>query len=543
MSLDADWYVRETLARVPRVLTLQDRDPSSPTFGSFDRNWWHYRTQDFPSGMYQELALVLAQVWAWELPGNAWRGESRIRELAIAGVRAAARSAHADGSCDDYFPYERALGATAFAAAAHARVIELTHCDDADLLAFQLRRVRWLVGRSESGRLSNHQALVALAAARTARVCAAPELASAARERLATCLSWQHDEGWFQEYEGADLGYQSLTISFLAALQDELHDPALDAALERALGFARAFLHPDGSFGGEYGSRNTCQVLASGWESRASGDARARALADGWLRGAIAGRRGYSDDDRIVSHVLHDYLDAWRHRRARDASTATTPIDPAAAAADEEGVTSFPAAHLHVVRAGELSLFLATNKGGTFRAHRGERCIASDTGLVVCFADGSRGVMHAIDPAARVRWEPGAVEIEGVLHRSVRRLATPWHQIAFRLFNASVGRAAPDLQRRALQKLLITGKKPLPIRFVRRIAWTEDGSVTVRDRLAAAGPLPRVTRVLGSTDATSIYVATSNVWQQSSLEPWTEHEDAAASLRATGRAEVLRRRS
>ena len=118
-------YLERVMAELPRALTLLDRDPSSPSYGCFDRNYWHYRTQDFPSGMYQELALPLAQAFAVPWPGNRFLGEPRLRELALAGVDFAARSAHADGSCDDYFPNERALGATAFAAAACAEALRL----------------------------------------------------------------------------------------------------------------------------------------------------------------------------------------------------------------------------------------------------------------------------------------------------------------------------------------------------------------------------------------------------------------------------------
>ena len=49
---DPRWYADAALHEIPRLLTLLDRDPSSPTYGCFDRNYWHYRTQDFPSGIY-----------------------------------------------------------------------------------------------------------------------------------------------------------------------------------------------------------------------------------------------------------------------------------------------------------------------------------------------------------------------------------------------------------------------------------------------------------------------------------------------------------
>lgn len=30
--------------QVARILTQMDRDPQSPTFGCFDRNYWHFDT-------------------------------------------------------------------------------------------------------------------------------------------------------------------------------------------------------------------------------------------------------------------------------------------------------------------------------------------------------------------------------------------------------------------------------------------------------------------------------------------------------------------
>jgi hypothetical protein len=535
----ARWYLDEALAQVPRVLTLEDRDPSSPTYGCFDRNYWHYRTQDFPSGMYQELALALARAWALDAPGNPWRGEPRLRDLAVAGVRYAARSAHRDGSCDDYYPYERALGATAFAAAAAAQALLILGERAPDLLAFVERRARWLLSRQESGRLSNHQALVALAAARAAALTGKGDLLEGARERLDLCLSWQESEGWFVEYEGADPGYQTLTIAFLAALREHLPSEALDRALDRAVGFAAHFLWPDGSYGGEIGSRNTCQVLPSGFERLAGRSPAAKYLADGWLAGARAGKRGYPDDDRIFSHWLQDYFEAHAARAAREGAPgggAGEPWRPPA------GRTSFEAAGLHVIREGDLTLAIATGKGGVFRAYRGERLLANDTGLVAVSERGERFVSHGVDRAAAVEWENGAVTIRGTFRRAPRRLATPAKMVVFRLVNATIGRLAPNLLRRLLQRALITGAPPAPLVFERRIAWRGEarGGIEVRDRIAAAHPEGRrVAQLFASTDATSIYVATSNLWQDASRRAWEALEGAAA-LRDEGACELIR---
>ncbi|MFN3590932.1 MAG: hypothetical protein ACK4TG_01950, partial [Thermaurantiacus sp.] len=115
----------EALAAIPKILIQQDRTPVSRTFGCFDRLYWHTRAADFPCGMSQEYALPLALAWALPVPGSPWHGQAEVARWAEAGVRFAARSAHRDGSCDDYYPFERAAGAAAFSLFAALETAEI----------------------------------------------------------------------------------------------------------------------------------------------------------------------------------------------------------------------------------------------------------------------------------------------------------------------------------------------------------------------------------------------------------------------------------
>src|SRR5689334_6317799 len=74
-------YLTAALACIPRLLGAVDRNPYRPTYGCFDREYWHYRTSSFPSEMHQEGVLPLALVYAHDLPGNRWRRCPRVREL------------------------------------------------------------------------------------------------------------------------------------------------------------------------------------------------------------------------------------------------------------------------------------------------------------------------------------------------------------------------------------------------------------------------------------------------------------------------------
>ena len=104
--MNRDLFAREALNQIPKILTLQDRNPHSPTYGCFDRNFWQYKIIDFPSGMSQEFVWPLALVHELALPENDYYREPAIKAWAEAGIVYAARSAHEDGSCDDYFPFE-----------------------------------------------------------------------------------------------------------------------------------------------------------------------------------------------------------------------------------------------------------------------------------------------------------------------------------------------------------------------------------------------------------------------------------------------------
>ena len=107
-------YAQEALKYVPKLFTLIDRNKFSPTYGCLDREFWHYRTIDFPCGMSHEALLTLALLYKYEIPGNIYYQNNRVRELAIAAINFSMRSSHKDGTCDEYYPFERAQGAMVF---------------------------------------------------------------------------------------------------------------------------------------------------------------------------------------------------------------------------------------------------------------------------------------------------------------------------------------------------------------------------------------------------------------------------------------------
>ena len=564
-----DQYASAALAEIPRLLGAVDRNPFRPTYGCLDREYWHYRTAGFPSGMHQEGCLALALVYTRPLPGNRWHGEPRVRELAVAAIRFAARSSHADGSCDDYYPYERALGATVFSLLAAARTYQILELNDSELIAWLRRRAGWVAAHDESGRLANHQALAALGLLRVAQITADPKFRDAADQRIRKVLEWQDEEGWFDEYGGADPGYQTVTIDCLAQYRRLTGMRELDEPLRRAVAFARLFLHPDGSFGGEYGSRGTYHFYPHGFELLAGDNPDAADLADGFLDALAVGEQAHFSDDRLYFHRLPSLIGAY--------------IDWSPLHAGEETGTGFeptsrflPRAGLLVRRSGPTCTIVSAARGGVFKHFAPGASPVTDAGLVIETVGGRVAVSQMHDRTRRACEKMGTgseprsensgetasgevpvpifspvdgsgerLSVSGPLHWARSETATPLKQAVFHTAMVLVGRWCRTLVRRCLQRRLITGRRECPIRLSRTFEFPSEQAagpacLRVTDVVELLDPRVQVRRMSYGTDHQTVYVAASGVYQESVLTPWTDLAEHVQRLNSDRRVTIVR---
>lgn len=524
-----DWYSFEAIRMLPRIVLMVDKNPYSRTYGCFDREYWHYRTVDFPCGMNQEFCLPLALAHAGAFPNNPFRGNVRLKELAVAGIEFARAASHADGSCDDYFPFERALGALVFSLYAMTESYQVLGLDRPDLVDFFRLRGDWLIRHNESGQLANHQALAALALYNVFVVSGDPKYRRASDEYRDTTLSWQHAEGWFQEYEGADPGYHSCSIDFLGKLRQKSGDDAvLLGPLVRAAEFASHFMHPDGSYAGEYGSRNTYHFYPHGFELLAAHSAPAARIAETYLQSGLPDRRRYyNDDNRMCAHYVYDWMQAWLDYHPERQGTL-----------DEHRGPSFlwlEGAKLAVCKSDGLYAVANLGKGGVLKVFDAQGPLYGDTGLIGETEDGRVVVSHLVDDfEIEVDESARRLSVSGRMSLRKQHLSSPVKQILFRGVNLTVGRTHADLVRRTLQKVLIVGKPRTEIRFQREIVF-EPTRIVIRDTLDLGNTSDRFKRLAAGSDATSIYVANSNTFQESVLLPWVDLTEHVAKLNAERR--------
>jgi hypothetical protein len=397
-------------------------------------------------------------------------------------------------------------------------------------LRFFEKRADWLASHQESGRLANHHALIVLCVELASRLLQTSRWNREKERRLDRILSWQSPEGWFPEYGGCDPGYHTLTIWCLARIDQIRLDARLKKAIAKAIDLAAQFGHPDGTYGGEYGSRNTYNFFPHGFELAGRWMPQALSINDRFLVGLSNGLGPCYGDDHILGHHAWNYLLAWRD----------FVVDRPSPSPFASGRVFFPEAGILIDRREQTELYLGLSKGGVFKFYRKDQLVVSDTQLSVQVAKGRtirNAVAHLVD-GYEVTVEMDEILIEGSLGWAKQKQMTPTSLLALRFATLSLGRLFPNLIRSLLQKILITAKRNAPFTFSRRIQW-KNGTWKVVDELSARS-WENVRAVGIGCDQTSIYVVMSRTFQTGQLQAWHDLTEKIRKL-APGQSLKLER--
>lgn len=257
------------LKNAPKILSLLDKGEFAPTYGCFDRNFWHYKTvTDYPSSTYQQCTLFLAHLYTLDLPCNSFYNSPEIFELALAGIDFWVKIQNSDGSFNEWYPNEHSHVATAFTLYGITEsLLLLQKSIDEKTLAKYIPAIKksvfWLA-KNPDIIVTNHTAGALAAIYNSYLLTGDKDILTLVDETVLLLRDLQSPEGWFNEYNGADIGYTSVSIDFLAKYYNKSGDERAYNMLDKALAFLAYFMHPDGSSGGEYGNRNTKYLMPAG---------------------------------------------------------------------------------------------------------------------------------------------------------------------------------------------------------------------------------------------------------------------------------------
>ncbi|PIO04828.1 hypothetical protein COT47_07335 [Candidatus Woesearchaeota archaeon CG08_land_8_20_14_0_20_43_7] len=233
-----------------------------------------------------------------------------MKEYAIAACLFWASRQSKDGSFDEYMPNEKSHVATSFSSLAVATAYHMLRIQNKIVLTALEKACDWL-SHNEDTVVINHDAGCVPLFYLIYLITKKKKYLHMCRKKLKIVLSNLHQEGWFNEYGGADIGYQSYSIYFLAKYFTLSGDRTVLSPLNQAVGFFKYFIHPDLSVGGIYGSRDTDFIIPTGFEMLMETVPYATEIAIA-LRKAVVEMKivgPYSFDDRFLSEELYTFLE------------------------------------------------------------------------------------------------------------------------------------------------------------------------------------------------------------------------------------------
>jgi hypothetical protein len=551
-----DIYAQKALEQVPRLLSLEDRNPFSPTYGCCNREYWLCRSTDFPNAICQFGIHAQALAWAHPMPGNIYHQHPKILDWTLAGIDYWMKIQKRDGSFDEFYPNEHGwAGPTGF--------LLYAMCDSYNLLGDAFpdamkprffdavdKAGRYLAKWDEPGVLANHHAMAVLPVFEAARLLDSRELWNGYQAKLDEFYTYCDPEGWCLEYDGADPGYLSATVSFLGKIwkhreryERVKNDAKMREAMERAVGFCAYFAYPNGHYAGTAGSRQTLHFYPHGFELLAPELPLAGAVADAMLAGlrdgalvppAIQGDRYYQ---YRVPEFLLSYIDYGKRSYRSDADRPRLPYE------DDPFEKHFPNGRFFIRKTPRTYLVVNLAKGGIVKQFdlESRKLTFNDCGTFAELEDGRLVTSQWIDPDYETRVEPPELEIAGTTHVVPVKLFTPIKFIVFRLVMLAVGwntRLAYEMKG-LIRRLLMTRAKTMPVRFHRRIRLDGD-ALTVIDEIALEAVY--VKRIIIGDELPLRYVPQSRYFQPQELDVagWTAPAEAVALLNKNQRLTVIR---
>jgi hypothetical protein len=445
---------------LPRMLTQVCRDRNSAAYGSFDRNWWHYKIRDFSSIILQQGGYAL--YCASRAPTFGEHAEG-LKSLAAASCRFWNRRAVRHGAFEEYYPWEQGYPPVAFSALAVAKMVAAGVAECADVALGLEVAARQLQDRFEP-KATNQQV------AGTAALCwirkIVPGLVdeSVLQRMISRTVACQQDEGWYMEYGGPDLGYLSVTMDCLWDAYDATGDLRFRDSAARALKFLAPFATMPQRGAGMHNARNTDYIVPYGI---------ARFLADATLGGCARGIL-FRTFERIdhADHFLHAIDDRYYcHYLGHSMFRALSLIDDLREEPPAR-IDRYFSGTGHWLRSetpSACAAMVSARKGGIFSISFGDAECA-DFGWIVGVG-GDQWVSHWWGDFWRIERRENYIRISGRLTRHRENLSSPFKHLVLRALSLVFGRRIISLMK---EKLIFKERQAGGPSFSRSIEFQAD---------------------------------------------------------------------
>lgn len=425
-----EYYEKFIINKVPLVLTQVDRDKDSKTFGSCDRNYWHLKIRDFSSAILQQTGLTLALLYKENFDNNIYYNNEIVKEWAIGILKYLGKIQLKDGSFNEYYPNEHGYPPTAFTLfAASMAYMELELCDD-EILNTLKKSAYWLVNRRETKAYNQEWAAIA-GIFLYEKISGDEDIKPMLDQKLRDILKMQSDEGWFPEQGGADIGYSSVALDMMAEYYWYSRDERVKEPLNKLVRFLQYFVHPDGTIGGEYGSRNTIYFMPNGVETVSSLNLESSDIALAILKHIYR-----------IEDIEHDFMNAVDER-------------------------------------------YLTHKGGIIKLYTNDKEITWECGYRSVIQKGKIATTNWLDDSYKITWSKGKedvvlYEVKGQFNVVKQKVQNPFYHLGLRIAAVLLGGRV----NKVIKKFTIFSGNHSDLGFTRRIVLKED-KVIIEDQLTS----------------------------------------------------------
>lgn len=514
-------YLKQLYDVFPRVLSMFDRDPYSNTCGVGNRFYWGWKLIDFGNGTFQGAANCFSRLLKHDLLPNMVSKESmekRIRDMFLGANYLRRRN----GSMEEAFPYESSFCVTALVAYDLLTSMELQQNDLSreeweQRLGIILPMVSFLCKADETHAfISNHLATAVAALYKWFHFTGDLQAYRRGTLFLERIIAQRSKEGWFREYEGADPGYQTLCMHYLTDVYKMMPNDELENILRKAIQFLCYFAHPDGSFGGIYGSRNTRFFYPTAFEYFKDSVPEARSLADFMYNsiGTMSTVTLASMDEPNIVPMLNSY--AWAavlRNTNREKETVKLPQIPALC--KKEIRQDFSEAGIYIRGTNRHYTIISIRKGGVTASYSRDTSQSNiDVGNVIEF----RGELYSTQvnyDTQSFSEKENAMIVEVSPSLVLHSLPQPWQFALLRVLNCTLmrNRFFNEFIKKVLVKMLITRKKKLKHTIIRIINFEGDlAVVTAKWASPVDKMLPKIEKA--SKNFRSIHMASAGYWQR-----------------------------
>jgi len=314
--MNGDFYFKVLINNIPRSISLCDRNNLRETYGCFDRDYWKYKIKPFPDITYQQLVLPLTIVWNFPQKDNIYYKNDNILSIIKSGILFWVKNQNRNGYFSEWYKGERSYVATSFTVYAITesfQYISNYFSDEEKKVIYKVFKNAgdWLLKNNDL-LVANHTSGALPSLYNLHLILNEARYKKGVKEKISTLFSLQDKEGWLLEYNGADAGYLNVSLCYIARYYFKSRDKSILPQVKKIIDFLVYMINPDGSFGGEFGSRSIKYFLPSGIELFSNYFDKAYYILKKWYNNISYNILPENVDDKYFSFfLLPDFSDAF----------------------------------------------------------------------------------------------------------------------------------------------------------------------------------------------------------------------------------------